>query len=181
MANASRVYSAIDDFESQFVKPREGLTLIVGSRVYNDKPDRRNRYAEAIGVDMLDGDGVDRVIDMEQSTAHLQLPLVEHVECCSVLEHSRAPWAIARNIEAVLKPGGTLFVTVPWVFRTHGYPSDYWRISAEAIPLLFSGVEWQTIRYVSQSIIDGSKLPVVKHGGYPYIARTETCAFGVRT
>lgn len=46
--------------------PREGRTLVVGSKCYGEKQDRRKLYADAIGIDLFDGDGVDQVHDLEQ-------------------------------------------------------------------------------------------------------------------
>lgn len=172
----------VDAFERQFVKPRTGRTLIVGSRVYNDKPDRRALYkpGEVLGVDMIDGPGVDRVLDLEQG-AWIDIPFF-HIECMSVLEHTRRPWLMAETIESLLMPGGTLFVTVPWIWPVHAYPFDHWRVSIESLEVLFPNIEWKARRYVNQRVLEeGEKIERLKNDeGYPYFPRTETCGFGVR-
>ncbi len=90
-------------FERKFRRPKEGRTLIVGSHVYGGREDRRKLYKKAVGVDMIAGPGVDVVADLEDTGSIMDLwtgdgPF-DHVECRSVLEHSRRPWRLARNIE----------------------------------------------------------------------------------
>ena len=35
----------------------------------------------------------------------------------------------ARNIEALLRPGGLAYVATPWSQAFHAAPDDYWRFS----------------------------------------------------
>lgn len=172
---------SIDTFEKTYVRPREGRTLIVGSRVYHDKPDRRELYTpgNVLGVDMIEGPGVNTVIDMEGHDVE-RIGTFDHVECLSVLEHSMRPWLLAANIERVMLPGATLFVTVPFCWPVHAYPSDHWRVTPEALGILFPSIEWIERRLVNQKIVNGSKIERLKHGGFPYFPRTETCGFGVK-
>lgn len=169
---------SVDLFERKYVRPRAGRTLIVGSRVYNDKPDRRALYVNAVGVDMLEGPGVDYVLDLEVSPPPGEF---DHVECMSVLEHSQRPWRLADSIERCMLPGATLFVSVPFCWPVHAYPDDYWRVTPAALPILFPSIEWIERRMVNQRIVDGNKIERFKNDdGYPYFPRTETCGFGVK-
>ncbi len=169
--------SSLEEFENLHVTPNPGRTLIVGSQIYRDKEDRRQRYADVLGVDMLEGPGVDRVLDLEEDLPE-DLGQFDHVECMSVLEHSRRPWLLAANLERLMAPGATIFVSVPLCWRIHGYPSDYWRMTPEAIRQLFPNVEWQSLMLASHGLTEGPKFAVVKQGGHPYLARTETVGFG---
>jgi SAM-dependent methyltransferase len=49
--------------------------------------------------------------------------------CCEVLEHVTNPFHAVRNLEALLKPEGKLYISVPYQFRIHGPLPDCWRIS----------------------------------------------------
>lgn len=153
-----------------------GRTLVVGSRVYGGKVDRRTLYAQALGLDMQPGEGVDVVHDLE-------LPLIDqfdHIDCCSVLEHVRRPWLMAENILGVMKPGATILITVPFVWRLHDYPGDFWRMTPEALPILFPGVLWHfRALLVNDKFVD--RCPTVQGDGIPWFARCETVAFGERT
>lgn len=175
--------AAAEQFERRYVAPHQGRTLVVGSRIYGAKADRRRLYADAIGVDMLAGPGVDVVQDLEDTAAAVTaLGRFNHIECLSVLEHSRRPWLLAKTLEKLLVRGGTLHLQVPFVWRLHDYPGDFWRFTAEALPVLFPSTEWRAIRYASDRLRPDAYLPAQDgDGGQPYFPRCEVCGFGVRT
>lgn len=153
-------------------------TLVVGSKRYDDKPDRRAIYRNSLGVDMLPGDGVDVVHDLEQPLPSAY-GTFDHIDCVSVLEHVRRPWKMAESLEQCLTEGGTLLVCVPFVWRVHAYPSDYWRMTAEALPVLFPNVEWRQRKYLTEARL--RKLTPTREGGNgPWLARSELIAFGVK-
>lgn len=171
--------SSLDQFEREHVTPKAGRTLIVGSQVYREKEDRRKRYADAVGVDMLDGPGVDRVLDLEEKPP-ADLGTFAHVECMSVLEHSRRPWLLAAHVELLMEPGATIFVSVPFVWRIHAYPNDFWRMTPEAVRSIFPKIDWQHVMLATTDLRNGRRIESMKSGGHPYMARTETVAFGVK-
>ncbi|MBN2190074.1 MAG: class I SAM-dependent methyltransferase [Candidatus Aureabacteria bacterium] len=73
------------------------------------------------------------------------------VICIQVLEHVENPFLAAREIIRVLKPGGRLMVTVPFLSFYHGkkqrdhapdhesYP-DLWRFTYQGLEQLFKGI-----------------------------------------
>jgi hypothetical protein len=63
------------------------------------------------------------------------------VICSHVLEHTRQPQRAARNIEALMRPGGLAYIATPWSQAFHAAPDDYWRFSARGLILLFSGLQ----------------------------------------
>ena len=153
--------------------------MIVGSQVYGDKEDRRSRYGDVVGVDMLAGPGVDVVLDLEEPLPD-DIGQFDHVECMSVLEHSKRPWLLAANIERLMSPGATLFVTVPFCWRLHSYPSDYFRFTCEGVRAIFPGIEWSAVAMVDTEIRKTEKVRGIKIDGHPYFPRSEVCAFGRR-
>lgn len=153
-----------------------GVALIVGSKIYQGKPDRRKLYPEAIGVDMQAGDGVDVVADMIwRSPASTS---VTHIDCVSVLEHCKEPWEMLRTFASYAR-GTTVFITVPFTWREHAYPDDYYRFTKNGLIELCdqAGIEIETAFYVSGGK-KVSKPPVIEHDGVPYFGRTEVYAFG---
>ena len=94
-----------------------GPILEVGSKDYGSTTSFRDAFVENeyIGVDLSAGKNVDRVVDLaagigDLGEAHFALAI-----CCSVLEHVRRPWEMAVNLTRLIRPGGTIYVAVPWV------------------------------------------------------------------
>lgn len=137
-----------------------GPILEIGSKSYGgtsyhnfraDFPD-----LEYVGVDLEAGKGVDVICDMTQreDVWNLLKPGFRAIICLSVLEHCAQPFHMAENITSVLAPGGLLFVTVPFVWKMHGFPEDYWRFTPYAIRVLFP-----TLTVVDQASYCTSKKP----------------------
>lgn len=145
--------------------------------MYADKEDRRALYPDVVGVDMLAGPGVDRVLDLEEELPD-DIGQFDHVECMSVLEHSRRPWLLAANIERLMRAGATIFVSVPFMWRVHGYPDDYFRFTPSGIKAIFPGITWESLMLASDVLGEGPKIPKVLVREHPYFARTETMGFG---
>jgi hypothetical protein len=77
-----------------------------------------------------------------------------------------------------MKPGATIFVTVPFCWRIHGYPSDYWRMTPEALKVLFPSITWDALMLASDTLSEGPKFSTIREGGFPYFIRTETVGAG---
>lgn len=175
--------STFVQFEREYVRPLAGKTLIVGSKLYADKEDRRRRYADAVGVDMLPGEGVDIVANLETDSAWevFRGARFAHVECLSVLEHTRKPWIVSRELEFLMDAGSTIFLAVPFIYRLHGYPGDYWRMTPEAVKSLFPNIAWKHLMFAGHTLIaEDAKVEKEMHGVHPYYPRTEVVGFGER-
>lgn len=63
----------------------------------------------------------------------------------SVYEHLRRPWVAAKSARRVLKEGGLLLVVTHQTFPIHGYPSDYFRFSDQALAGIFEDAGFEVI------------------------------------
>ncbi|MEM6749759.1 MAG: class I SAM-dependent methyltransferase [Planctomycetota bacterium] len=143
-----------------------GPYLEVGSHDYGTTQDLRSLFPDQdyVGVDMIDGPGVDRVLDLTAPMADIDAALDGRrfgaIFCLSVLEHCEQPFAMAERLTDLLRPGGSLVVSVPWVFRFHGYPSDYWRFTHEGVKKLFPRLEFDDALGCASSPKTGEEQPL---------------------
>ena len=59
----------------------------------------------------------------------------------SVLEHVKNPFKCAQEIQRVLKPGGVLYASVPFLQPIHAYPHHYYNMTNQGLRQLFEGLE----------------------------------------
>lgn len=169
----------------------EGAVLNLGTAEHGPI----NPYAElfpgrtVVGLDQQAGPAVDVVCDLTDADAvarTLAGRTFAAVLCCSVLEHCRRPWLAAAAIRSVLAPRGLLYVTVPWIWRRHAYPDDYWRISDAGVRELFPDVSWKRLAYLTQApdeIVppadaDGHPWRIEHRRGRIYLASQLLCMIG---
>lgn len=126
-----------------------GPILEVGSKDYGNTQPFRKRFErhEYVGIDLEPGNNVDAVLDLSTGTGDLKSNHFGLVICCSVLEHCENPWQMAKNLLHVTRPGGLIYVAVPWVWRYHKYPDDYWRFSVAGLKKLFGDCSYSRPMY----------------------------------
>jgi SAM-dependent methyltransferase len=127
----------------------EAPILEIGSKNYGSVSyDYRGLFVGRgayVGADMSPGDGVDVVADLTADfdclPESLRTTRFGAILCLSVMEHVRDIYRFALNLRQLLAADGVAFVSVPWVWRFHGYPSDYWRFSPEALRFLLAPLQ----------------------------------------
>lgn len=94
------------------------------------------RGQEYIGLDIRPGLGVDQIANGQA------LPFAERsigtLMLFEVLEHVPYPQKVVAEAWRVLRDDGLLVVSVPFQYRLHGFPTDYWRFTASGIHVLLS-------------------------------------------
>jgi SAM-dependent methyltransferase len=98
---------------------------------------------------MEEGKDVDVVVDLTRSIGPLKESHFALAICCSVLEHVEKPWLFAQNLTRVVRPGGQLFMSVPWVWRYHAYPDDFFRFSHRGVQSLFEEFTWKALVFTT--------------------------------
>ena len=66
---------------------------------------------------------------------------VDIIFCLEVLEHVRNPFNAVKEIKRILKPGGCIIGSVPFVFPLHEEPYDYFRYTRYGLLNLFEDFE----------------------------------------
>lgn len=110
---------------------------------------------------------IDTVSDIHFLTDMFAQNYYDFVICTDVLEHISQPWKAVCQLYAVLKPGGTLLLTMPFNFHLHETKTvgDYWRISADGINQLLINIAG--FHHVNISAIGNPEFPF----GYTVVAR----------
>lgn len=87
--------------------------------------------------------------DLDLDVCAIDLPdaSFDCVICLEVLEHVADPFAAALELQRILRPGGSLFLTVPFLHPYHGHQDsssgshdsfpDYWRFTHQGLQKLF--------------------------------------------
>jgi len=116
----------IEKSVAQF-KPR-GKCLEVGSGK------RWKYYAESVTINRDSAAEPDFIGDAENMKFEDDAFL--SIICLEVIEHTTSPHALISEMYRVLETGGTLLVTVPFVFEIHD-KSDYFRFTRQGLEYLF--------------------------------------------
>lgn len=134
------------------VKERiEDPILIVGSKLYDyDVADLASTLKsfgcrDITGVDIDDGRGVDRVLDICDTTDPFFAEnecLFSTVICMEVLTNVNRPWQAAENIKRVTKPSGHIIMSECFVRKLSRMPRDLWRFTYDGFSALYSDVEF---------------------------------------
>ncbi len=142
-------------FIEKYAELLNGPFLEVGSKNYGNTQDLRSLFPSRkyVGVDMEDGPGVDDVIDFTKDFEILDSELCRQrfstIFCLSVLEHCEDPFKMSENLMLLLEQGGHIYISVPFSWKIHGYPNDYWRFTPEGIKKLFYKVAFDDAKCVA--------------------------------
>lgn len=109
---------------------------------------RLGKRAQFVGVDSDAGANVDIVCsELAQLDGTLDPAAFDLVICDRLLEHCKAPWRVAGQLQKLLAPGGHLFVRAAWARAHHAEPDDYWRMSFAGVMQLFDGLQPLSLFY----------------------------------
>lgn len=98
--------------------------------------------ASYLGVDIIDGEGVDRICPVESLCDELREHSFDVVVSTEMLEHVDDWRTCVSNLKRVVAPGGILLVTTRSKgMAYHGWPYDFWRYEVEDFEVIFSDCE----------------------------------------
>ncbi|EGV17452.1 class I SAM-dependent methyltransferase [Thiocapsa marina] len=133
-----QVRSAIERALRQVLPNLHGSVLDVGC---GDKPYKdilvspSSRVTRYIGLDLDDSPihNNQPEITWRDGKIPLDPASVDCAICTEVLEHCPDPDAVLHEVHRVLKPGGLLFFTVPFLWPLHEVPYDHYRYTPYAL------------------------------------------------
>jgi SAM-dependent methyltransferase len=82
---------------------------------------------EIVNVDITQYDAVDVVADI--TSLPYEQESIDCIICDQVLEHVRDPNAVVAEMYRVLKSGGYVYISTPFMYPFHASPSDYQRFT----------------------------------------------------
>jgi SAM-dependent methyltransferase len=124
---------AMADIDAQIARDPEFLVLDAGSGFRSDY------HANIVNFEIAKYQSTD-VLGVCEA-----LPFADEsfdaVFSFAVLEHVRDPFKAARELTRVLKPGGNLYVVVPFLQPFHGYPNHYYNMTSAGLQNLFPDLD----------------------------------------
>ena len=117
------------------------LDLGCGSQPYRALLTAASGY---VGADVEFRDGLDAVLTPGEPLPFRDASF-DAIVCTQVLEHVKDLGHTLSEMARVLRPGGMLVVSVPFIFQVHGAPHDYRRFSEHGIASLLRGFSIETI------------------------------------
>ncbi|MFK3725682.1 rhamnan synthesis F family protein [Pseudomonas monteilii] len=84
-----------------------------------------------IGVDFVEGKGVDVILD-DPYALPFEDESIDAIVCSSCFEHSDMFWLVFNEILRILKPTGLVYINAPSNGYIHRYPVDCWRFYPDA-------------------------------------------------
>lgn len=123
------------------MKALRGTVIEIGARVVGAysalRADQFAPECRFIGTDIHAAPGVDLVVDAHRLSRSVTPGSIDGVFSLAVMEHLAAPWVVAAEINRVLRLGGLTLHLLPQTFPVHEQPNDFWRMSDDALRLLF--------------------------------------------
>ncbi len=100
---------------------------------------------EFIGCDMREGNGVDRIENVEYLT--FEDKSIGTILILDTIEHVENNFLAFNEIYRVLKNNGIVIATSVMDFPIHDFPSDYWRFTPSAMRLLLKKFPIKIVGY----------------------------------
>jgi SAM-dependent methyltransferase len=132
-----------------------GRVLAIGTG-FDPYPQQFRRADQYIRTDVTKVDGITDLL-MDGCAAAIRGDALDFVFLSEVLEHVIDPPLLIREVYRMLRPGGRVYLSVPFLYPVHGSGGDYWRFTRAGLGHLFRAFDQVEIvehGSVLQSIAD---------------------------
>lgn len=135
------------EYLSKIFDEKDNVIDIGGTLRLKDNNDRgesgkweylKGKKAKYLILDVVDTYNPDMVGDVQD--LKIEDNSIDSYVCMSVLEHVENPIISAKELYRTLKPGGYLYIYVPFLYYYHaekGYYGDYWRFTEDSLRFMF--------------------------------------------
>jgi SAM-dependent methyltransferase len=96
---------------------------------------------ESIAIDIDSQRGPDIIADVCDLHAVFEANTFDAVFLLEVLEHVQEPQSALSEIYRILKPGGKIVMSTPYIFEMHDVPYDFWRFTEYGLKQLLHRFE----------------------------------------
>ena len=144
----NQIYIFLRDHIHNFIKTtinahKNKLILEIGPlQCANEELSRENTVET---VDICQRENITYVADITKPN-DIPKDRFDVVYCLDVLEHTYEPWEGIKQIFELLKPGGMLYLSLPFQFRIHGPIPDCYRISEYGLKYLLQKYNFEIVQ-----------------------------------
>lgn len=128
-------YDIVKNFVTEYVKEFDTV-VDIGSCDVNGTFRDLFPTQHYLGIDIMGGPNVNVVLDNAYHWNCIKSKSVDIVICGSVIEHTKFPWEIFREIYRVLKLNGHFCIVAPASWDEHKYPVDCYRFYPDGMRAL---------------------------------------------
>jgi len=115
----------------------KGNVLDIGTGTWTWPKDRFGSQCNIKTFDQFSHENIDIVGDLLKLSSYVGGDYFDAVLCLDVLEHVKDPFRAVKQIYRVLKSGGVLLVSTPFLKNLHGEEyGDYWRFTRQGLEVL---------------------------------------------
>jgi len=120
--------------KSAITKTRIFMNDVVNNKRVLDVGCGRRKVPGAVGLDRIEGEGVDVVHDLNRYPYPLETSSFDEIHARHVIEHVENVLAFLAELHRIAKPGAHVFVTTPHYTYTGSWrdPTHRWHLSAQS-------------------------------------------------
>lgn len=157
----------LDKYLEDARKYMKGRVLDVGGK----KESKRGNFRPPLEqVDKWEYLNVDETTNPDYCCSAEDIPLepnsIDTVLLVEVLEHVESPKAVLREISRILKPGGKLILSMPFIYPIHPDPSDFQRYTDSKLQKLLN--------------LNGIKIIEMRPMGYYFTVLADILYLGIK-
>ena len=124
------LYNKIKDFARNDFSGKKILDVGCGIKPYKELFKKFDQY---LGIDIEGGGHSDKYKEVDKFYNGREIPFDDNffdvAVCTQVLEHVISPESLLLEIRRTLKPGGQIFLTMPFIWNEHEIPYDFNRFT----------------------------------------------------